>query len=1541
MNSIENQVCEAIEIIAERIVSQAQYDKTIQGTVVECVDQTIGKFKIKYQDSVFYAYSNNSDVTYSNGSTVYILVPNGDMSKDKTILGSTSKLGIDYVSTIENDAAYEINGNNCIITTDSFELCSYTNSYTKILYHKDYLENQNSIKLDIPSVNEYIRNSTHIICGAIFQTNLPQEQQYNGNYGIIFALDFIDNTNNETVTRYYIVDIDTMIGNPYKIITKTRQYGIFDIDNKNFSEVKYISIFCKDFPNTAENKNPDIFISDIELNGALLLSNDDINSYSLTFITPQGTFFDETSLSSDIKKIQAQIRVKGQIVDNDSQDLFFYWFVEHVGITSQNQYYNKYGGQGWKCLNNYNIIGKVENSETDVVEWIPANYEWQVKKEDITAKEVKYKCAVVYGGTVISKTIIIKNLTSNYNLEINSDIGTQFYFDIGFPTLTCKVNGEENKNYTYSWAVTNNAGAFQSIEGTPSENKSYEDAYNNYITLYNNIKDETVPEAPNRLLLQQYKDELDSFDKITRVDKNVIYHLNVNTITLFSTYQCTVYYRDLYIGTTSITLYNSLQINGAYSLVINGGSYVYKYNENGVSPASSALDSSIDIQGLSFTVYDNLGEPIDDEVIRHCNIKWIVPTVNTLIKIPNSYVPISTTETTATYENLMNFNYQIADRYDITKNNNNIQLLVDYKGTNLAAITDFTFVKEGESGTNGTEFSCKIIPNTPSGSIPPMYPTITELSNGNWELNYIPVNIGKWFRVQLWHNEMKISDSVSTTTSNEGKSVNIVWDILSNSYTGRIADSSSFIVDRDTGTFSYNGYRYDHPANIVRATVVYDGVTYYATLPVYTVKVSNNDYRLNLKDGTGFRYATYTSDGQAPKYDNVNPFELIVTQNVGSNIYEDVSLKTTSNYAVTYGWNLLGRVYEDNLWVNKISIAEKTLTDIKQNQKDIKPLDDFNGQCVTNALEGIVYRLGTEVARIHMPIHLLLNKYGNSSINGWDGNSVNLTGQGGFILAPQVGAGIKEKDNSFTGVVIGKVKETNSSKEEIGLFGYAKGVRSIFMDAYTGKSQFGVSGKGQIIIDPTSNRAQIYSGNYSTSAKTGLMIDLTTPEIRFGSGNFSVDSNGYVTAVGGGSIAGWNISNTSLYKGKVGISSDYQNDNSIAFWAGGYSAESAPFRVTFGGRMYSTDGVFSGSLSGANITGAIGTFSGGINVNNKFIVDTNGNVTLPSGTAISWNQITNGNSIVTSITENTIQTTNVIANNLKVNSANINGKLTASQINTTGLIAENISATTISSKTLNTCTLNSPSGNIGGWTIGTNGLYSSYAHLNTTELKYGNNFTVDYNGNVTATGVNLSGQITATSGKIGDFTIQNGSLVGNSVAIYGSQIWANNITSYSGNTIDITSGLDISYTLTAQQNVYFPQVYRNLSSSGSANVHITSTGYLNRTSESLEKYKHSIKFLSNKEIDQNKLYSVPVKEFIYNEDYLDIHDSRYGKFVPGFTVEDLLKFYPIAVDYEDGKPINWNPRYIIPGMLKLIQEQKKILDILLKERDKNGRKERK
>ena len=127
------------------------------------------------------------------------------------------------------------------------------------------------------------------------------------------------------------------------------------------------------------------------------------------------------------------------------------------------------------------------------------------------------------------------------------------------------------------------------------------------------------------------------------------------------------------------------------------------------------------------------------------------------------------------------------------------------------------------------------------------------------------------------------------------------------------------------------------------------------------------------------------------------------------------------------------------------------------------------------------------------------------------------------------------------------------------------------------------------------------------------------------------------------------------------------------------------------------------------------------------------------------------------------------------------------------------------------------------------------------------------------------------------------------------------------------------------------------STSSSANVRmITESGasqgkILYTKNGSLRKLKHDIKPIEegNEEISAERLYDIEVVSFKYNNDYLDNkEDSRYNRDLCGFIVDDLEIVYPVMVDYEGGKPTTWNPRYIIPPMLKLIQEQKRMIDDL-------------
>lgn len=97
------------------------------------------------------------------------------------------------------------------------------------------------------------------------------------------------------------------------------------------------------------------------------------------------------------------------------------------------------------------------------------------------------------------------------------------------------------------------------------------------------------------------------------------------------------------------------------------------------------------------------------------------------------------------------------------------------------------------------------------------------------------------------------------------------------------------------------------------------------------------------------------------------------------------------------------------------------------------------------------------------------------------------------------------------------------------------------------------------------------------------------------------------------------------------------------------------------------------------------------------------------------------------------------------------------------------------------------------------------------------------------------------------------------------------------------------------------------------------------TSGSSRRWKHDISYELTEEMDPERLYDLKVCQFKYNTDYLDNPlDQRYNTPIIGFIAEEVDEVYPQACEHDDyGRPTEWNEHYIIPPMLKLIQDQNK------------------
>jgi len=197
-------------------------------------------------------------------------------------------------------------------------------------------------------------------------------------------------------------------------------------------------------------------------------------------------------------------------------------------------------------------------------------------------------------------------------------------------------------------------------------------------------------------------------------------------------------------------------------------------------------------------------------------------------------------------------------------------------------------------------------------------------------------------------------------------------------------------------------------------------------MPIITAWVYNNDYRVYLKEYTGFRYVVYTSDGVLPSYDNTHPFEFICKEKI-NDFEENISLLDKGTHRIRYNASVIGTVKStfngatsnsNNLTILTGASARKGLT---KNQFPVRPSVRYNGECVNNALlcEFKREQDNIVIGKINVPIHLLLNKFGLDNINIWDGNSIQINADGGYILSPQMGAGTKDNNNRFTGVLMG------------------------------------------------------------------------------------------------------------------------------------------------------------------------------------------------------------------------------------------------------------------------------------------------------------------------------------------------------------------------------------------------------------------------------------------------------------------------------------------------------------------------------------------
>lgn len=200
-------------------------------------------------------------------------------------------------------------------------------------------------------------------------------------------------------------------------------------------------------------------------------------------------------------------------------------------------------------------------------------------------------------------------------------------------------------------------------------------------------------------------------------------------------------------------------------------------------------------------------------------------------------------------------------------------------------------------------------------------------------------------------------------------------------------------------------------------------------------------------------------------------------------------------------YNGVYNLYKDNAekeidlkWGIKSGLSDFASVDIKSYLPTLKPTENGYGlSASTFYIKGYNDQVCVSCKKDDeilwsQPILIIQNQYDFSMLNEWDGD-LTINEENGTILSTMLGAGRKNNNNTFSGVLIGDIQTGTGLKDTermTGVYGLHEGVLSYELKE-DGTATFGKTGRGQIFID--GNESTIYSGNYEAENK-GMLIDL-------------------------------------------------------------------------------------------------------------------------------------------------------------------------------------------------------------------------------------------------------------------------------------------------------------------------------------------------------------------------------------------------------------------------------------------------------------------
>lgn len=1085
-NSAMENLFQAIDIIVGDRLASLNYDKTIKVTVIDDSQSSKGIYVVSDGATEFNAICN-PDVVYTKGAIVYVVVPEGDWNNEKLIVGRYSNNGDDYFNYANTNDDFLDVTHNLIADIKSGSLLANDvgRPYTRI-WSADNLDYKGYNRLSIK---------------GNFRTWLSALDVMKGSYGLCLYVVSKEVSNGNNYERTFKFDLlsEEMYGNPFNFETYYLQEKVFDISN--ITDICYMELLLvqnSDFYDTenvlvpyknekGELLSDNIFVKDPYISLGYDLSKvtgDEVKLYTLDSETYDST--NPTTKTMNVRWIHMQeddtviaIDKKEEIPANSV--IRWYQYILDRTVT------DKLAGVFWK------EIEEARNQFTYQYTFTPDN---SLRSEQF---KVIVECP--------SRESIIASLTETHLKEYSGHVfddkylgdseGVKFLEEesekLDVKVLTRALNSYNRNDYL----------SFQEYKQVIEEyNANYSQAHNGVSYDVNNGGQEYLTASDILSTIQREMSNVKTYSSEILEFENESYDPVASAIDLISGLEILV---------------DPTNYNGSYLL----------YSDSGmITNAAEATRKRVMVAS-----YESLitGETTLDTAEKIC---WYIPLEGTMIYPPQVGTEYSKYEaySVLTEEELKTFEFpcaycrierdfptaegdagellarqaeqvfRIKDYYTQTATNNTVYCTVIKNGKTYTASANLAF---GVAGTNGTDATFLLEMYEMDGD------KVTDNPATAVTLNTNGVVIKPRF---FDYNNNEITDTYLNKHT-----VSYSW------YKSSAEDGLSRTTIAGPNNIAY--------CRITPNSTDISKCQYYilaATVHWAVVKYQRDENGNFILDAGGNPIPEETEGGDIESRDVVLKTFLPIpvrqtgeySQVVGpTKIIYDPSGANPTCYNAPFVMYKNGVEFTNTRWMSACYEYNKSGDSVVLNYY---PSIDFETGKLTPknmyltgtdgrfAVECVDTTLETPKVIWTQPILIIQNKYSSAMLNSWDGEFY-IDEENGTIMSTMVGAGFKDVNNTFSGVLMGDVQGGASVQVDkdsgVGIYGFNQGEQSFGFNI-KGTAFIGKAGRGRIYFD--GNNGTIQSGAYikpgkiaDNKAGAGMLIDLDGDDDKTEKGSFS------------------------------------------------------------------------------------------------------------------------------------------------------------------------------------------------------------------------------------------------------------------------------------------------------------------------------------------------------------------------------------------------------------------------------------------------------